>query len=262
MTSLGIFQQAFTAALSGAGPYHELSALAGQPGFAVYRNTVMKGLIDALQANYPAVCRLVGEDWFRAAARCYAESHLPQDPRLLYYGEDFAEFLGGFGPAAGLGYLAKVARLDRLWSEVHGAADAAVLDPAALSGMTPEALAGTVLHLHPAVRWTWFENEPIYTIWKHNREETAIPQSGIDWHSQGALLTRPAGAVLSNELDAAACAFLDACKQGRTLGEAAVQALHADLSAKLDQLLAMLLRAGTFSAASSFEFPLSHKEPS
>jgi Putative DNA-binding domain len=39
-----------------------LSTLTRQPGFAVYRNTVMKGCIDALQANFPTVLRLVGEE--------------------------------------------------------------------------------------------------------------------------------------------------------------------------------------------------------
>ena len=54
-----------------------VAALARQPGFAVYRNTVLKGCIDALQANYPAVARLVGEEWFRAAAAIYARANLP-----------------------------------------------------------------------------------------------------------------------------------------------------------------------------------------
>jgi hypothetical protein len=45
-----------------------IARLARQPGFAVYRNTVIKGCVDALQANYPAVARLVGAEWFRSAA--------------------------------------------------------------------------------------------------------------------------------------------------------------------------------------------------
>ena len=36
--------------------------LAAQPAFAVYRNTVMKGCVDALEANFPTVARLVGEE--------------------------------------------------------------------------------------------------------------------------------------------------------------------------------------------------------
>jgi fatty-acyl-CoA synthase len=40
-------------------------------------NTVMKGCVDALQANYPTIERLVGEEWFRAAAACHARKISP-----------------------------------------------------------------------------------------------------------------------------------------------------------------------------------------
>ena len=43
----------------------------------------MKGCIDALQANYPAVTRLVGEEWFRAAAAVYVRQAPPTNPMLL-----------------------------------------------------------------------------------------------------------------------------------------------------------------------------------
>jgi hypothetical protein len=68
--------------------------LPAPPAFAVYRNTVMKGCIDALQANYPAVARLVGEEWFRAAAAVYARANPPRVPMLAEYGEGFASFPG------------------------------------------------------------------------------------------------------------------------------------------------------------------------
>ena len=66
--ALGRFQDAFAHALfapeTESAP--EVRALAAQPAFAVYRNTVMKGCIDALQANYPAVARLVGELFYES----------------------------------------------------------------------------------------------------------------------------------------------------------------------------------------------------
>lgn len=69
-TSLRQFQDAFALALLDplVQPAARIAQLARQPGFAVYRNTVMKACIDALQANFPSVARLVGEAWFRAAA--------------------------------------------------------------------------------------------------------------------------------------------------------------------------------------------------
>ena len=61
---------------------HFLQALIEQPGFSVYRNTVMKGCIDALQANYPTVLRMVGEEWFRAVAALHVRKRPPSDTRL------------------------------------------------------------------------------------------------------------------------------------------------------------------------------------
>ena len=49
---LSTFQDSFSAALLGqAADAPWLSALESQPGFAVYRNTVLKGCIDGLQTN-------------------------------------------------------------------------------------------------------------------------------------------------------------------------------------------------------------------
>mgnify|MGYP000920526237 CR=1 FL=1 len=132
-----------------------LDALLAQPGFAVYRNTVAKGCIDALQANYPAVHALVGTDWLRAVAHAFVHQHPPSDGRLMDYGAGFAEFLEGFGPAASLPYLGAVARLDRCWTEAHLAADAPALQAAWLAQQAPEALALLRLHPHPATRWRW-----------------------------------------------------------------------------------------------------------
>lgn len=76
---LSHFQDAFSAALFQGDIDHSarspsevqaLPALQAQPGFAVYRNTVLKACIDALQANYPTVNQLVGDHGFARQRRC------------------------------------------------------------------------------------------------------------------------------------------------------------------------------------------------
>jgi len=213
------------------------------PAFAVYRNTVMKGCIDALQANYPAVARLVGDEWFRAAAAVYARAHAPRVPMLLEYGRDFDAFLAAFGPAAELPFLSAVARLDRFWTEAHAAADEPALDARALAGLDPESLASLRLRPHAAARWAWHEL-PAYTIWSRNRNEAmvAADEPDVEWRPEGVLIARPDDAVRWIGLDAAGCAFMDACAAGATLLEAAAAVPAADLSG----LLAKLLDAGAF----------------
>lgn len=245
--ALARFQDAFAQALldPGAAPAPEVAALAGQPAFAVYRNTVVKGCIDALQANYPAVARLVGAEWFRAAAAIYVSECLPVEPMLLCYGASFAGFLARFEPAAGLPYLPGVARLDRLWTEAHAAPDEEPLDPAAVACLAPAALARVVLHPHAAARWAWFEDAPIYTIWSRNRADR-VSEDDIDWRLEGALLARPRDTVEWVPLDAAGCAFLDACAQGDTLARAAQVALEVKGNSDLARLMSTLLAAGAF----------------
>jgi hypothetical protein len=249
--ALARFQDAFAQALlaPGAEPAPEVAALVAQPAFAVYRNTVVKGCIDALQANYPVVARLVGEEWFRAAAAVYVREALPSDPTLLNYGVSFADFLACFPPAADLSYLPGCARLDRMWTEAHVAPNETALDPAAIARLMPEALAGVVLRPHPAARWAWFEDAPIYTIWARNRADR-VPGDDIDWRPEGGLLTRPRDTVGWIALDAAGCAFLDACAAGVTLAGAAEKAFQAQNDADMSQLMATLLGAGAFGGLS------------
>ncbi len=247
--ALARFQDAFARALLApdAEPAAEVAALAAQPGFSVYRNTVMKGCIDALQANYPAVARLVGDEWFRAAAAIHVRAALPTEPTLLRYGAAFAGFLARFEPAAELPYLPDVARLDRYWIEAHTAADDDVLDPAGVAGLTADELAAAVLRPHAAARWAWFADAPVYTIWSRNRSDAASGDSP-DWKPEGALLVRPRDVVQWLAIDAAGCAFLDACAAGRTLGAAAETALAAQNDVDLARLMSTLLAAGAFSA--------------
>jgi Putative DNA-binding domain len=258
--SLEAFQEDFARALlaSEADPDagSSVAALARQPGFAVYRNTVLKGCIDALQANYPAVARLVGEQWFRAAATVYARANLPAQAMLLHYGEGFAQFLAAFEPAAQLPYLPGVARLDRFWTEAHMARDETPVDPNALAVFDAAQMQGVVLRPHATARWAWFDRQPIYTIWQRNRAAGPIDETEIEWRGEGALLVRPRDAVQWVGIDAAGCAFLDACAAGCALAEAGAAALAASTDADLTALGAQLFAIGAFGHASLGDAPI------
>ncbi|MBS0455102.1 MAG: putative DNA-binding domain-containing protein [Proteobacteria bacterium] len=251
MTNIGMgrFQADFAGAVFEQAPPGSAPCFA-QPAFAVYRNTVMKGCIDALEANYPCVARLVGSDWFRSVAARFVAANPPQDSSLFDYGESFADFLAGVESAAELDYLPGVARLDRFWSESHVAADAPVLDAAQLARLAPQDLTNCCLKPHPAARWSWFETQPIYSIWERNRSN-AQPQHDLLWQPEGALLTRPHSSVLWHPVGRADCAFLDACAAGLSLVEAVEQAQIADPQADLMATVGRVLSAGAIQALST-----------
>lgn len=247
MSAPAAFHDDFVRALYGidAPESSALAALANQPGFAVYRNTVLKACIDALRGNYPTVIRLVGDEWFDAAAAIYARRQPPTQATLLYYGEDFADFLAGFEPAADLPYLPGVARLDRLWTQAHVAADDTALAPDKLAALAPGELSALRIRPHVAARWIRFHTQPVYTIWRRNRESETC--GDIDWRSEGALLTRPRDSVRWCALDKAGHRFLDACTQGCSLVEAVDAVLNTLPGADIARTLAALLAAGALS---------------
>lgn len=241
------FQDGFARALiDGLGPADaegELAYLVSQPGFAVYRNTVMKGCIDALQANYPAVNGFVGEEWFRAAAGVFVRTHLPRQPVLLEYGEAFAAFLDAFQPAAELPGLAHLARLDRYWTEAHIAHDEAPVAASAVARLDAAQLSGAVLHPHASARWCCFDVARVVSMWRGLRGFDA-PRDEPE--TAGLLIVRPRDIVRTLGLDRADCAFLDACAEGGTLAAAAHATLAADPHTDLSLTLARLLDAGAF----------------
>lgn len=254
-TSHAQFQAAFVDALFAPREWvaPRLRQLVEQPAFAVYRNTVMKGCIDALEANFPAVVRLVGHQWFRAAAAVHVAAETPRDGCMLTYGERFADFLRDFEPAAGLPYLPGVAQLDALWRESHAAQDAPVLDATGLSLVDPEAIARLKAQPHPSARWAWFDAQPVFSIWSRNRhgannsfDADASESSGLLWEGEGALLTRPADTVCWCALPKAGCVLLDACRAGLPLADAAERAQAVEPAVDLAALFATLLRAGAF----------------
>jgi hypothetical protein len=242
------FAHALLGAVRGEPPSPAIDALIRQAGFAVYRNTVVKGCADALLAQFPAVTRLVGEEWMRAAAIAYASVELPSTPVLLDYGASFPDFLRSFEPARALPYLADVARLDRAWTEAHVALDAPVLDSASLGALDPDVLAAMRLVPHPAARALWFEAQPIYTLWSRNRDPDVEAIGEVDWVGEGALVTRPEGAVRWCALSRAGASFFAACAAGATMEEALGRALDADPACDPRSAIEPLFAQGAFRA--------------
>lgn len=245
IADLGTFQSAFIRDLTGAPMQPAASSLAQQPGFAVYRNTVVAACIDALAANYPTVRQVVGADWFRDAARAFVRAHPPRTGVLASYGLEFAPFLASFDPDADLPYLPGIADLDRCWNEAHLAGDAPALRAADFAALTPEQLGGARLVPHPAARWRSFETMPIYTLWRRHREKLP-PDEALPWRGESALLTRPGSSVSWLDIPDDAAAFLRACAAARSFDEALGGAAFASTTDGLSIWLPRLIHAGAF----------------
>jgi hypothetical protein len=220
----------------------------GEPSprrFAVYRNNVIVGLVGALKANYPAVCRIVGEEFFDAMARVFVVSEPPNSPILLDYGAGFADFIWGFEPVADLPYLADVARLERAWLESYHAPEAKPLGPDALAAIPGDEVAGLTLSLHPSLRQVW-SKFPVLTIWRMNIGD-GIPAL-VDFSTGGedVLVMRAAAEVEVRAMPPGGFEFVEALKQGQSLTGAMKKALGADPRFDLSGNIRDLVAAGAF----------------
>jgi hypothetical protein len=241
MSTLACFQDDFRAALDN--PASDFLP-AEQPSFDIYRNTVMRSCLDALEANFPAVVVLVGREWFRAVAAIHVSQSPPRDGRMFAYGDEFADFLASFPPAGELPYLADVARLDRLWTESLVAADANVLAAADVAFLGPESLGELRLSLHPATR-RFEATVPAVSIWQASRAGVAV-SAELMWQAEYAIVSRLGNEVGVTAVDAKTWFFLDAIANGASLADAALSTLDSHPGAPIDRLLASLLQAGAF----------------
>ena len=153
------------------------------PRLSVYCNNAQANFEDALQSSFPAIRRLVGEDYFRQTAREFQRRHPSRSGDLLRAGEPFPDFLAGLHGTDGYSYLVDVARLEWLIQEALLAADHAPLDLQSLARVAPSAYDALRFELHPALRL--FESRyPAQRIWEANVGSDAEPET-IDLHSGG-----------------------------------------------------------------------------
>ena len=243
------FHNTFAAALDDAAPDASPSWLPRQDAtrFSVYRNNVHRALGTALADAYPAVARLVGEEFFSATARVFHAQEPKRTASLSLHGAGFASFLETFPPVQHLVYLCDVARVERAWLEALHAADAPVLNAARVMAeldraddltFSPHPATRVVVSLHPAV-----------TIWQANRPETTTPitESLLDV-PEAALITRPDAAVVLTSIDRTTATFASALFAGTALAQSYAAALKTDPDFDLTQALAALIASGALSS--------------
>lgn len=244
------FHDSFLAAISG-----DLSAITpwcegpgAMIGLSVYRNTMAKGCVDALLAQFPTVERVVGLAWLAAAATAFAARHPPEQASLLSYGGAFPVWLTGFAPAADMPFLAGLAGLDLLWNESHLAADAVPLEASDVAALTPEDFASLGLTPHPATRFVLFE-DTTPSLWRALQPHGApVAHFELEPEPEGLLFVRQGLDTRHRVISRGSAAFLAACAGGQTLADAAVSALSTEPGLNLSASFAGLVTAGTFTS--------------
>ena len=214
------FHDRFSAVLQGADPGLVTAFTGGATtGLPVYRNSVVRGAIDVLGDNYPAVRAMSGEGNFAALARAYWTAHPPRDGVMARYGFGFADFIAAESPPGMPNILPDIARLDRAWSEAHLAAEAEILSAGVLASADPERLADLTIRLHPSVRLL-HAKRAVHPSWAAARFEALMVPAGPE-PGETILIWRPRYEVRHRVIEPAEAALLEPLAAGIPLGLAA-----------------------------------------
>ncbi|MBI2737113.1 MAG: putative DNA-binding domain-containing protein [Rhodospirillales bacterium] len=229
----------------------------GEPSvrrFAVYRNNVVASLTEALMAAFPAVCRIVGDEFFRAMARSYVRSDPPTSPILLDYGAGFPDFVATFEPAMTLPYLPDVARIERAWIEAYHAPEALALQVSDLADIEADRLAEIHLALHPSLRIVR-SRLPALTIWRMNVANGVPGPVDLAAGEEDTLVARPAAEVEVRSMPPGGAEFVTSLADGKSIAKAMKAAVTAAPRFDLSGNLAGLIGAGVFVAYGFDEYP-------
>jgi hypothetical protein len=226
------------------------NVLAPAERLSIYRNTSRSTLTNALRLTYPAVQRLVGDDFFGAAADAFITNGPPHTAWLDVYGAGFPEFLRTFKPAAAVVYLADVARLERAVGRALHAVDGEPLALAQLASVAESDQSRVCFEPHTAVSLV-SSDYPLDAIWRAvlARDDAALAAINLAAGAVWLLIERNASGVEVARLDEPRWRFAEALFAGRPLSIA----LEAADNPEAPRWLAGHLAAGHFEGFSLSE---------
>ncbi len=136
-------------------------------------------LVNALRLSFPAVQRLVGPDFFEAAAQRFIRGQLPASAYLNDYGADFPGFLREFPAGAALTYLGDVAQLEWAVNRALHASDSPPLDLARLAALSQTQLARVRFVAHPGMSLLQSQM-PADLVWRAVLDQDDAAMASID----------------------------------------------------------------------------------
>lgn len=213
--------------------------------FAVYKNNVTVSLVRALQSNFPAIVKLVGEEYFSALARVFVTNHPPKSRILAHYGAEFPSFLAAFEPLAAYPYLADVAQTEQFWREAYHEADALPVALERLATVDAQEVAHLRFEAHPAARFfkSNYAAGSIFSANHNDAEHAPIDPAKGEY----VLITRPHFECALRILNAADGAFVRGLLSGETLKQSAEMAAATGEAFDLSASISGVLQAGAFS---------------
>lgn len=184
----------------------------------IYANAYRQRLIEGLEANYPALAKLLGGDDFAALGAAYIEAFPSRFYSIRHYGDALPDFLSSRAEYAAMPLLAELARWEWAMTEVFDAADAVPIGAETLSAIPPQDWVSLRFVWHPSVELiTLYWNAP--QIWKALVADSERPAASVQDPPTVWLLWRHELQIRFRSLTADEAAGLEAMWAGRSFGE-------------------------------------------
>jgi len=184
----------------------------------IYASGYLARLVEALENDYPAVRRILGDGAFRSLTARYARRCPPRSFDIGRAGDRLARFLERDPLSAGLPFLPDLARFEWALAEAFVAADEDALAWADLAAMRPEAVADLELRLRAGstiVRSRW----PLFDLRDCRDTGDDELQLAVEGRPLDALVFRHGVDVLRRALDALDLRLLEPAVGGVSLAQ-------------------------------------------
>lgn len=209
---------------------------------AVYRDRIKNNLVARLQAQFPTVYQIVGDEFLEQAALACFVKFPPRAANPLKLAQIFPDFLASYDAAAVFPYLVDVAMVDLGILRAFHAADAVSIKPDLFSQQSAETLIHKRVRLHPACYWL-VSGYAIYDIWRLYNAKS--PPTTIDHRvAQQIVIVRPKLKVEIYAIDGGFVKALDALDADATLEEAFLQGTLDDPRFDLGAAIRFLVHNG------------------
>ncbi|HTD11231.1 MAG TPA: DNA-binding domain-containing protein [Steroidobacteraceae bacterium] len=184
----------------------------------VYSGAYRARLAEALQANFPALAKLLDTADFEALASHYVAAHDSAFFSIRYYGHELPQFLSQHPDYTAAPVLAELARWEWTMTSAFDAADATPLEHAALAQFSPQQWPQLRFSWHPSVArlgLSW--NVP--QLWQALTQDAERPAASVNRVPVQWLLWRQQLTTYFRSLAETEARALDAARDGWPFGE-------------------------------------------
>lgn len=209
----------------------------------IHHRHYQTSLVEALVGKYPATAWLIGTEALREAARAFVREYPPRALCIAEYGDEFPRFVGEAPTASRTPYLHWFAELERHLAKVSLAVDEPPMDIGAVAALGTGTMVDMGAQLQPGLRYLdapW----PVDELMRLYLTDTAPEQLAFVAEDVWLEIRGARGQFTMRRLDAAEWAFRRALGAGRSLGEAAEEALETGVPFEAGVSLMSLLDDG------------------